>query len=178
MKISNGYFALTTLLLVGHLACSSNDDAQATDQKPAVALVHGAWETSSIWSPVEEELRADGYRVISVNLPGRPGTPLPALEVTLDGYRDAVLAALEDEKDPVVLVGHSFGGVTISNVAEAAPERVRTLVYVAGYVPVDGESTGDLSRTDADSALGPNLRPDLTRGVVAVAQEARGEIFA
>jgi len=89
-----------------------------------------------------------------------------------------VLTALEDEKAPVVLVGHSFGGVTISNVAEAAPERVKTLVYVAGYVAVDDESTGQLSQADTGSAIGPNFRVDPMRGVVAIAQEARGEIFA
>jgi pimeloyl-ACP methyl ester carboxylesterase len=139
--------------------------------------VHGAWETSDVWSEVEGELKADGHRVIAGNLPGRPGNPLPAPEATLDGYRDAVLTAMRDEQAPVILVGHSFGGVTIANVAEAAPELVKTLVFVAAYVPVDGKSTFALAQSDADSAIGMHLRPDEERAVVAVEEQARGEIF-
>lgn len=62
--------------------------------------------------------------------------------MSLDLYRDTVLKALAGTTRPAVLAGRSFGGITISAVAEAAPEKVETLVYVAAYLPRDGESLG------------------------------------
>src|ERR1700744_129133 len=75
-----------------------------------------------------------------IGAPGRPGAPMSPAEVSLDLYRDTILKALAKTTHPAALVGHSFGGITISAVAEAAPERVKTLVYVAAYLPQDGDS--------------------------------------
>src|SRR5471030_3050615 len=80
-------------------------------EKPAIALVHGAFEDVHIWDGVSAKLQADGYRVISVDLPGRPSAPMASNLVSLDVYRDAVLKAIAGERQPVVLVGHSFGGI-------------------------------------------------------------------
>lgn len=104
--------------------------------QPSYVLVHGAFQDSRAWDPVLPLLQAKGIRAVAVNLPGRAndGTALEA--ASLAGYRTAVLQAVNAQPGPVVLVGHSFGGITISNVAEAAPEKVKTLVYVAAYLPV------------------------------------------
>jgi pimeloyl-ACP methyl ester carboxylesterase len=81
--------------------------------KPTVVLVHGAFEDSQIWGGVEKGLKSDGYDVVAMDLPGRPSSPLPLNQVSLDTYRDTVLNALERLHGPAVLVGHSFGGITI-----------------------------------------------------------------
>ena len=62
--------------------------------KPTIALVHGAFEDSRIWQGVQAKLAADGYPVLAVELPGRPGAPMSPDRVSLDLYRDTVLEAL------------------------------------------------------------------------------------
>lgn len=110
-----------------------------------IVLVHGAWEDASIWSDVTAELEGMGHVVHTVNLPGRAGDTTPTSQITLDSHRDAVLSVVQQSEEPVVLVGHSFGGMTISAVAEAAPEKVERLIYLAAYLPQNGQSLQDLA---------------------------------
>ena len=122
-----------------------------TGRAPFV-LVHGAFHDSTVWSRVVERLQLAGQRAIAVDLPGRPRNPLPIDQVTLQAHADQLLARLGSESDSrVVLVGHSFGGVVISAVAEVVPQRINTLVYVAGYLPKSGQSARKLSMDDTDS---------------------------
>ena len=152
-------FALVASILLfgfGLAGCASMRGAGASSApvaNPAATyiLVHGAFEDRRVWDEVVPRLAARGAKAIAVNLPGRErdGTPLEA--ATLDGYREAVLAVVRAESGPVVLVGHSFGGITISNVAEAAPEKIATLVYVAAYLPAVGaadQSMAKIAETD------------------------------
>ncbi len=145
--------------------------------KPTIVLVHGAFETSAVWSKVTAILRKDGYRTIAVDLPGRDGVPAADPAKGLDPYRDTVLAAIAREKQPVVLVGHSFGGMTISAVGEAAPERIKTLVYVAAYLPTNGQSLLSLSQADADSKMGPAFRISDDKRTASIDAAARGDLF-
>ena len=153
-------------------------NAQAAE-KPTITLVHGAFEDAHIWQGVESGLKADGYNVITVDLPGRPGaSPSAPDQVSLDLYRDTVLDAISKVKQPVVLVGHSFGGVTISDVAEAAPQKIKTLVYVAAYLPKDGDSLLTLATSDKDSKAGPHLQILKDKGIASIDYSARADLFA
>jgi pimeloyl-ACP methyl ester carboxylesterase len=147
-----------------------------TDQ-PSFILVHGAWEDAAIWHGVIEALEAEGRRAVAVQLPGRGPGAAPAADVTLDALRDATLAAIRAEAAPVILVGHSFGGMTIANAAEAEPGLIGRLIFVAAYLPQSGESLQALAFSDADSRAGPNFRVDEARMVAAIAPEARAELF-
>jgi pimeloyl-ACP methyl ester carboxylesterase len=119
---------------------------------PSFVLVHGAFHDSTAWSRVVERLQLAGHRALAVDLPGRPRNPLPIDQVTLQAQRDHVLAQLGGEStSQVILVGHSFGGIVISAVAEVVPHRIKTLVYVAGYLPKSGQSGRKLSMEDTDS---------------------------
>lgn len=143
------------------------------DTKPTIALVHGAFENAGIWQGVEAGLKADGYQVIVPTLPGRVGNPATPDKVSLNLYRDTVLAAIGSTKAPVVLVGHSFGGIVISDVAEAKPAKIRSLVYLAAYLPKDGDSLLSLATADKDAKIGPQLQIDKENGIASVAQSAR-----
>lgn len=165
---------IKNLLAVSATVLAAN--AMAAD-KPTIALVHGAFCDSHSWDYVVGQLKADGYKVININLPGRPGTTVAPKDATLDMYRSTVLAAIAGEKSPVVLVGHSFGGITISNVGEAAPEKIKTLVYVSAYLPKDGESLLSLSKTDRDSKAGPNLKPNEQAGTLEFNRDGASDAF-
>jgi len=147
-------------------------------EKPAIALVHGAFEDAHIWDAVGTHLQADGYRVINVNLPGRPSAPMSMNLVNSDVYRDTVLKAIDGETRPVVLVGHSFGGIAVSAVAEAVPAKIKTVVYLAAYLPKDGESMLSLAKQDRDSKAGPALHIDEVKGMISVDYAARADLFA
>jgi pimeloyl-ACP methyl ester carboxylesterase len=155
----------------------SAGQAQAAE-KPEIVLVHGAFEDASVWKGVAAGLQKDGYRVKAVDLPGRPSNPKSPAELSLAVYADAVLADIGAEARPVVLVGHSFGGMVISKVAEEAPNRIRSLVYVAAYLPRDGQSLLALATSDKDSEVGPHLQIDKTRGLASIEYSARAELFA
>jgi pimeloyl-ACP methyl ester carboxylesterase len=150
----------------------------AAHTKPTIVLVHGAFETSGIWDYVSGTLQHDGYKVIKVDLPGRPGNPLPMGEVTMAGYQQAVAAAIAHERRPVVLVGHSFAGFVISAEAEAEPGKIKTLVYVAAYIPHSGESLLTLATSDKDSRFGPLLKIEKEKGVASVDPAAGAAVFA
>jgi pimeloyl-ACP methyl ester carboxylesterase len=147
-------------------------------EKPAIALVHGAFEHSHIWDGVSAQLQKDGYRVLAVELPGRPGAPLAPNLASVELYRDTVLKAISAETQPVVLVGHSFAGITISAVAEAQPARIKTVVYLAAYLPQDGESMLTLANSDRDSQAGAALQIDEAHGIASIRYAARADLFA
>jgi pimeloyl-ACP methyl ester carboxylesterase len=109
----------------------------------------GAWA----WDDVLRELDRAGIDAIAVELPGHGDDLTPADAVTLDTYVDAVQRAIPAD-GPVVLVGHSMGGIVISALAERVPDRVARLVYVAGYLPRSGDSVYALSQTDTESEVG------------------------
>ncbi|WMT73527.1 alpha/beta fold hydrolase [Bradyrhizobium sp. Ash2021] len=152
------------------------DGARAA-QKPTVALVHGAWEESNVWGNVAPKLRADGYRVVVITMPGRPSDPFPLNKVSLDLYRDTILNSIDKERHPVVLVGHSFAGMTISAVAETAPSKIKTLVYLAAYLPKDGQSLLDLGNSDKDSKIGPFLKIMKDQGIAVIDRSGRADLF-
>ena len=123
--------------------------------KPTIVLVHGAFQDGkNTWSRVKPLLEKSGYHVVVVNLPGRDGESSDPSKLSTDIYRDKIRAVVDAQKGPVVLVGHSFGGIQISNVAEAEPKKIAKLVYLSAYLPKDGDSLDSLSKTDGESLLG------------------------
>jgi pimeloyl-ACP methyl ester carboxylesterase len=92
---------------------------------------------------VQDHLEAAGHRTLAPTLPGL-GIGDKKNGVTHADYVASVLAVLDAEPgDPVVLVGHSFGGSIISRVAELRRDRCRHLIYYSAFVPLDGERVAD-----------------------------------
>jgi len=110
-----------------------------------IVLVHGAFGRAANWDRVAPGLRAAGHDVEAIDLPGQGDDPTPVAEVTLDRYAARVCEALADGP-PAVLVGHSMGGVVITQAAARCPANVDRLVYVAAFLPADGESLIDLTQ--------------------------------
>jgi pimeloyl-ACP methyl ester carboxylesterase len=115
---------------------------------PTIVLVHGAFAESASWDRVIRELENTGHDVIAA------ANPLRGLASDAQSVSDLVRTV----DGPVVLVGHSYGGMVISNV-DADAGDIAGLVYVAAFAPDAGESAFALAQRFPGSTLGDALRP-------------------
>jgi pimeloyl-ACP methyl ester carboxylesterase len=119
--------------------------------KPTVVLVHGAWADGSSWSGVTDRLQRDGYTVIA------PANPLRSL-TSDSAYLASILATITG---PIVLVGHSYGGMVTTNAALGNP-NVKALVYVAAFIPDVNENALELATKFPGSLIVPPGVPGAT----------------
>jgi pimeloyl-ACP methyl ester carboxylesterase len=139
--------ALATAAVIAAVAADAGTAAAGVSHsaapRPTVVLVHGAFEDASSFAGVSAKLQRDGYTVIA------PAVPLRGLAQD-SAYVANVVRSIDG---PVVLAGHSYGGMLISEVAAEIPD-VRALVYAAAFIPEKGESLQDLNYKYPGSLLG------------------------
>jgi pimeloyl-ACP methyl ester carboxylesterase len=161
--ISRRWFAVVTVLVAGTSCTAVHDgrtarlDATAplagADPPPATApeakaprytyvLVHGAWAGAWEWKRVGELLTAHGHIVYRPTLTGQgERVHLANPDIDLETHiTDVVNVILFEDLRDIVLMGHSYGGMVITGVAEKVPDRVLAMVYVDAFLPNDGES--------------------------------------
>jgi pimeloyl-ACP methyl ester carboxylesterase len=114
----------------------------------SVILVHGAWADGSSWSKVIPLLQARGLRVTAVQL------PLNSLDADVATVKRAI--ALAD--GPTILVGHSYGGVVITEAGN--DPKVVGLAYISAFAPDVGQSAGSLGASVEPARLNAEIRPD------------------
>ena len=107
-------------------------------------MCHGAW----CFDDIADSLRAAGHRVLPLTLTGVAERAHLLPWANLDTHIADVVAAAATVQGPVVLVGHSYGGMVITGVADRIPERVDALVFLDAVLPRDGESCWDLVNDD------------------------------
>lgn len=108
--------------------------------QPTLLLVHGGSHGAWCWDAVLPLLEAQGDRVVALDLPGCGADPAPRSDLTLDDSVDAIIGAVDRIRSgPVVLVGHSIGGMPLPAVAAARPDRIVGLVFIAAIVLAAGE---------------------------------------
>jgi pimeloyl-ACP methyl ester carboxylesterase len=122
-------------------------------------LIHGAWHGGWCWEKLAPLLEARGHRVVAPDLPGHGADRTPLAQITLDAYAERVRETVAAQPEPVVLVGHSMGGVVITAGAELIPERVRTLVYLTAFLVGPGESLLSAAGNDPDTLLAGSFVP-------------------
>jgi pimeloyl-ACP methyl ester carboxylesterase len=143
-------------------------------------LVHGAFHGAWCWEPLVAELSGTyGHAVSTFDLPGSGDDATPVAEVTLDAYAQRICDALADEPEPVVLVAHSMGGVAATQAAARCPERIARLVYVAAFLPGDGQSLVDLTQLPegAGDMVQENMVVEGEPPVATMPAEAAREAF-
>jgi pimeloyl-ACP methyl ester carboxylesterase len=129
------------------IAGAAHGDPKSGGPKPTIVLVHGGWADASSWNAVTQRLQDDGYTVMA------PANSLRGVQ-TDSAYLSSVLATISG---PIVLVGHSYGGVLITNAATGNP-NVKALVYIAAFAPDQGETVGQiLAMNPGSQAAPPNL---------------------
>lgn len=130
-----------------------------------IVIVHGAWADGSSWSKVIPLLQAKGLHVVAVQ------NPLTSLAADVAATKRAI--ALQD--GPVLLVGHSYGGVVITEAGN--DPKVVGLVYVAALVPSEGESAASLTKPLPPAPLGSEVRAD-AEGFLTLTPKGIAEDFA
>jgi pimeloyl-ACP methyl ester carboxylesterase len=129
-----------TLTAAGTAQATTNH--HSTGVRPTIVLVHGAWADGSSWAAVTQKLQHQGFTVDVV--------PNTLRGVASDAaYLRDFLATVDG---PIVLVGHSYGGMVITNAATGNP-GVKQLVYVDAYVPEQGDTVDGLTRAKPGSVL-------------------------
>ncbi|MFB7652485.1 MULTISPECIES: alpha/beta hydrolase [unclassified Streptomyces] len=106
--------------------------------RPSFLLVHGAWHQSGCWTRLQAALTADGFHSRTVDLPSAGPAPSAGM------YDDAeeIAAHLEQTEGPVIVVAHSYGGFPATQTA--ARPSLAHLVYLAAYMPAEGDSVGSI----------------------------------
>jgi pimeloyl-ACP methyl ester carboxylesterase len=165
-----GKTALALLLVAASTASaqgagSAKPASNSSAAKPTIVLVHGAFADASSFDQLIPLLFDDGYNVVAVQ------NPLTSLQDDIATTKRLI----EAQKGPVVVVGHSYGGLVISGAA-AGESNVKALVYLAAFAPEANEPVGPL--TDKyPSHLGPALRPDAA-GFLYIACDKVHDVFA
>jgi pimeloyl-ACP methyl ester carboxylesterase len=139
-------------------------------------LIHGGFHGAWCWSHLIPELTRLGHQALAIDLPGH-GERRDERSTLVD-RRDAILAVLRPDD---VLVGHSGGGYDITLAADAAPERVRHLIYLAAGLPLEGRSVleatgGARDQGDDDKGKVTQLMSDETGMLRFIKPDARGRM--
>jgi pimeloyl-ACP methyl ester carboxylesterase len=170
--------ALAALGLLGATGLSNTPIAQADEAtpdtsedreaaKPRIVLVHGAWADGTGWQKIIPILENAGYPVIA--------TQNPLTSIADDVATTKRVIDAESQLGPVIVVGHSYGGVTISGAAAGNP-NVKALVYLAAFAPDAGEVAAAFLE-QYPSLLGTALVPDAA-GYLYVDRAKFREVFA
>ena len=138
-------------------------------------LVHGAWHGAWAWYKTKTQLELLGNTVTVVDLPSHGIDRTPPETVSLDDYVNRVVEAIDDAGEPVILVGHSLAGIVISQAAEARPDAVDKLVYLAALLLQDGQSVFDIIALAPDAPLVADMI--LGNGTVDVNRDAAADLF-
>jgi pimeloyl-ACP methyl ester carboxylesterase len=126
--------AIAALIVLPGMNASGQPSASST--KPTIVLEHGAWADGSSWDGVVQRLQRRGFTVL---------VPPDPLRGPIAGGDSAYLASyLAKVPGPIVLVGHSYGGMVITDAAAGNP-NVKALVYVDAFIPDDGQPLGALT---------------------------------
>ena len=130
----------------------------------SVVLVHGAWADGSSWNQIIGPLLSEGLNVLAA--------PIPLTSLSDDVA--ALNRALERTGGPVVLVAHAYAGAVI---AANTNERVRSLVFIAGLAPDEGETVAEMFYREKPHPQAPQLAPD-AHGLIWMPQEGFATAFS
>ncbi|HVZ45240.1 MAG TPA: alpha/beta fold hydrolase [Ramlibacter sp.] len=144
--------------------------------KPDFVLVHGAWHGAWCWDRVTPILRQAGHRVFTPTLPGQGERAAElSADVNLETHIADVVQYIESRRlQNVVLVGHSYGGLVVSGVADRIAPRLRKLIYLDALVLDSGQSIAALSGASWENRLKAVREQGRGLGLPALPPEAFG----
>lgn len=146
MKALTTYLVALLLAAVALRAADPSPAAPTPAAKPVMLIVHGAWGGAWQFSKIDPLLREKGFDVRRVTLTGLgERAHLSSKDIGLETHiQDVVNVILFERLENIILVGHSYGGMVITGVADRVPDRIKKLVYLDAMLPNDGESGQDV----------------------------------
>lgn len=118
-------------------------------------VAHGAWSAGWAWKKMHPLMAAAGHRLITPTYTGlgeREHLASPMID--LETHIQDMLGVIKFEQlERFILIGHSYGGMVATGVADRVPERITRLIYLDAFVPRDGEAMADLLGTDGAARL-------------------------
>jgi pimeloyl-ACP methyl ester carboxylesterase len=141
-------------------------------------LIHSAWLGGWAWEHVASILEKEGHEVVAPDLPAHGKDKTPPSQVTLDSYVTVVTDILDSLPEPVILVGHSLGGIIISQAAENRPDKVKALVYLCAFLLPSGGSFMKATEGVKGSMVLDNLVMADDKSSVTIKEEVMREAFA
>lgn len=124
-------------------------------QQATYVLVHGAWGGAWQFKNTAEKLEASGAKVYRVNLTGlgeRYHLANPQIDLNTH-IQDVLNTILFERLDSVILMGHSYGGMVITGVADSIPGKIKKLVYLDAFLPENGESVFDYFKGNKEPGI-------------------------
>ena len=140
-------------------------------------LIHGGWHAAWCWLKVVPLLEKHGHRVVAPDLAGHGSDSTPVSAKPYEIYVSRVCALLEDLEDRAILVGHSSGGMIITEASSQLGRPVKALVYLSAFLLPRGKTPRDAMTMDTESLLPGCLQIDRTKGVSVVKTECAREVF-
>jgi pimeloyl-ACP methyl ester carboxylesterase len=140
-------------------------------------LVHGGWHGGWCWARLRPLLEVAGHRVLTPDLPGHGENRTPPSERPWERYATSIADLVAAEAAPVILVGHSSGGMVISGVARRRPDAIAALVYLAAFLLPEGVSPRAVIGDAGESRLLPAIETDAEAGVMTIRPELAREVF-
>jgi pimeloyl-ACP methyl ester carboxylesterase len=124
-------------------------------------MIHGAWHGGWCFDPLRTLLEVHGHRVVAPDLPGMGGNAEALATVALDDWALFTAGLCREADNPVILCGHSRGGIVVSQTAEVVPDAIAALVYICAMLLPSG-----LSRVEMKELVAPN--PDFEAIILPV----------
>jgi len=142
-------------------------------------MVHGAWHGGWCFDPLRAPLEAAGHVMVTPDLPGMGGTATELAAVTLAGWGNFVADICRSATRPVVLVGHSRGGLVISQAAETAHEAMGALVYVCAMLMPSGLTRAEWKKqAEPNPAFEAIIQPHPSGHATTIDRGAAPAVFA
>jgi pimeloyl-ACP methyl ester carboxylesterase len=135
-------------------------------------MIHGAWHGGWCFDALRPLLTAKSHRMIAPDLPGMGGDEATLAAVTLEDWAEFTAAICRKADGPVILCGHSRGGIVISQTAERAPASIAALVYICAMLIPSGKSRTDMRDAGQSNPDFDAIRLKVPNGTVIDAQGA------
>ncbi|RCR71318.1 alpha/beta fold hydrolase [Larkinella punicea] len=172
------FLLMLIVLACPFLATSCDDDETEAAPKPTFVFVHGTFADESAWQLIKPKLEQAGYSVVAFNLPAHGTDPTPVSKANFELYVSTVVQKINAISGKVVLLGHSMGGMVVTQVAEQIPAKIEKLVYLCAFLPKNGQTLYELASSDTESLLGRSLHPEADGLTASLPPNVLVQVFA